>query len=340
LTQDRQEREAGPGPEQPDFAAVAAAAERIREQVLATPLLALPKLSDALGQELLAKPEYLQSTGSFKLRGAANALLSLTPRQRAAGVVCSSTGNHGRAVATMARRLGIACTVCLSELVPENKRQAVAAQGATVRVIGRSQDDAEIEAQRLATEDGMTPISPFDDAAVIAGQGTAGLEIAEARPDVARVVVPLSGGGLLAGVALAVKARCPGAKVIGVTMERGAAMHASLAAGHPVDVVEEPTLADSLGGGIGLDNRHSFALVQALIDDAVLVSEDAIAEALRRFYRDEQIVCEGGAAVGLAAFLDGKLAAAPGATVLLLSGRNIDMNLHHRLMSDGRGEAR
>jgi len=320
--------------ERPGIASVEAAAERIRGQVVATPLLPLAVLSEALGHELLAKPEYLQPTGSFKLRGAANALLSLDEKRRSAGVVTVSTGNHGRAVATMARRLGIACTVCLSALVPENKRRAVAAQGATVRIVGNSQDEAEVEALRLARDEGLAMIPPFDHPDVIAGQGTAGLEIAAARADLARVVVPLSGGGLIGGLALAIKARCPGAKVIGVTMERGAAMHASLAAGRPVEEPEEKSFADSLGGGIGLDNAHTFDLVRRLVDEVVLVAEADIATALRRFYVDEQIVCEGGAAVGLAALLSGRLAAAPGATVLLLSGRNIDMDLHRRLMEE------
>lgn len=319
---------------QPGVADVERAAARVRGVVLATPLLHLAALSAALGQELWAKPEYLQPTGSFKLRGAANALLSLHGAARMAGVVTVSTGNHGRAVATMARQLAMPCTVCLSALVPENKRQAVAAQGATVRIVGRSQDEAEVEALRLSREAGLTMIPPFDHPDVIAGQGTAGLEIAEAMPDVARVIVPLSGGGLIAGVALAVKARCPKATVVGVTMERGAAMHASLAAGHPVEVAEEKSLADSLGGGIGLDNAHTFALVRDFVDDVVLVSEDAIAAALRRLYRDEQIVCEGAAAVGLAALLSGRLAAVSGPTVLLLSGRNIDMTVHRRLMEE------
>ena len=145
----------------------------------------------------------------------------------------------------------------MSALVPDNKVGAIEALGAEVRIVGNSQDDAQREVDRLAGE--MTAISPFDDAAVIAGQGTLGLEMMEDAPDLDTVLVPLSGGGLIAGVALAVKTANPDARVIGITMERGAAMAASLAAGHPVEVTEEPTLADSLGGGIGLDNRHTFA---------------------------------------------------------------------------------
>jgi threonine dehydratase len=312
------------------LAAVEAAAARIAGQVLRTPLLPLPGLSRALGGEILAKPEYLQPPGSFKLRGAANALLQLDGEQRARGVIAVSTGNHGRAVAFMARRLGIACTVCMSALVPANKRAGVAAEGAEIRILGRSQDEAQREVDRLVRDRGLTEISPFDDPAVIAGQGTIGCEILADLPQPDRILVPLSGGGLISGIGLVVKALAPRIRVIGISMARGAAMHASLLAGHPVEVDEQETLADCLGGGIGLANRYSFALVQQVVDDVVLVSEEEIAAAIAALYLQEQIVCEGAAAVGVAALLAGRLPAA-GKTVLILTGRNIDMGLHHRL---------
>jgi threonine dehydratase len=313
------------------FEAVQAAADRIRGLAVRTPLLTLSALSDALGAALFAKPEYLQPTGSFKIRGAANALLQLSAEQRARGVVCASTGNHGRAVAHLAQRLGIACTVCMSALVPANKRDGVARQGAEIRIVGQSQDDAQAEADRLTVERGLVAIAPFDDSAIIAGQGTIGAEIVADLPDVARVLVPLSGGGLIAGIALAVKALAPQARIIGVSMEHGAAMQASLQAGEPVEVKEEETLADSLGGGIGLANRYTFSMARDLVDQVVLVSEADIADAIAAFYRLEQIVCEGAAAVGLAALLSGQVPPDGGRTVLVVSGRNIDMALHHRL---------
>lgn len=316
--------------------AVKEAAQCLRGLALRTPLLPLPALSAALGGRILAKPEYLQPTGSFKLRGAANALLQLDAARRARGVVALSTGNHGRAVAHMARRLGIPCIVCMSALVPANKRAAVAAEGAEVRIVGRSQDEAQREAERLVAEQGLTPIPPFDHPAVIAGQGTIGIEIIADLPAPDRVLVPLSGGGLIAGIALAVKARSPGVRMIGISMERGAAMAASLAAGHPVEVEEMESLADSLGGGIGLANRHSFALVRELVDDVVLVCEADIAAAIAALYRLEQIVVEGAAAVGLAALMTGRIPAT-GTTVLVLTGRNIDMGLHHRLVTPAAG---
>jgi threonine dehydratase len=315
--------------------AVEEAGTRLRGLVLRTPLVPLAALSHALGGRLLAKPEYLQPTGSFKLRGAANALLQLDAAGRARGVVAASTGNHGRAVAHMANRLGIPCTICMSELVPANKRAGVAGEGAEIRIAGRSQDDAQREADRLAAERGLTPIPPFDHPAVIAGQGTIGLEIVADLPAPDRILVPLSGGGLIAGIALAVKALAPGVRVIGISMDRGAAMAASLKAGHPVDVEETQSLADSLGGGIGLANRYSFAMVRRLVDEVALVSEAEIAAAIAQLYRLEQIVCEGAAAVGLAALMAGRIPAT-GTTVLVLSGRNIDVGLHHRLVAPAR----
>jgi threonine dehydratase len=319
--------------QQIDSEAVEQAARRIGPVVRRTPLLALRDLSAALGGELFAKPEYLQPNGSFKIRGAANAILALSAAERGRGVVCASTGNHARAVAYLARQLGIACTVCMSALVPDNKRGGVERLGAEVRIVGRSQDEAQGGVDRLVAARGLVAIPPFDDPAVIAGQGTIGREIAADLPDVARVLVPLSGGGLISGIALAVKAKVPGARVIGVSMERGAAMAASQKAGRPVEVREEETLADSLGGGIGLANRHSFRLVRELVDDIVLVSEAEIAAAIAAFYWREQIVCEGAAAVGLAALLGNRLPAVGGKTVLVVSGRNIDMQLHHRLVA-------
>jgi len=310
--------------------AVEEAARRIAGQVLRTPLLPLPRLSQSLGGEIFAKPEYLQPPGSFKLRGAANALLQLDAKQRARGVIAVSTGNHGRAVAFMARRLDIACTVCMSALVPANKRAGVAAEDAEIRILGRSQDEAQSEVDRLVGERGLTEIPPFDDPAVIAGQGTIGCELLADLPDADRILVPLSGGGLIAGIALVVKTLAPRIRVIGISMERGAAMHASLRAGHPVEVEEQETLADCLGGGIGLANRYSFPMVQQFVDDVILVSEQEIAAAIAALYLQEQIVCEGAAAVGVAALMAGRLPAA-GKTVLILTGRNIDMELHRRL---------
>lgn len=312
------------------------ARERLRGQVLHTPLVTSPSLSRLTGSAVHLKLECRQITGSFKLRGATNALLSLDQDARARGVVGVSTGNHGRALAYAARQLGVRAAICMSRLVPANKVEAIRALGAEVHITGASQDEAEHEVARLVREEGLTLLPPFDHPDVIAGQGTVGLELLEDLPTVDSVLVPLSGGGLLAGVALAMKRASPAIRVIGVTMERGCAMHASLKAGHPVQVEELETFADSLGGGIGLDNRYTFRMAQNLVDTTVLVSEDEIAAAIRHAYREEQVVVEGSGAVGIAALLAGRIAN-PGTTAVLLSGANIDMALHQRIVCGSNG---
>ncbi len=316
----------------PAFADILAARRRIAPHVARTPLVCSDTLSARLGAEIFLKLEHRQITGAFKLRGATNALLALPPDRRAAGVTTASTGNHGRALAHAARVAGVRAVVCLSRLAPPNKVAGVEAMGAEARVIGQSQDEAMIEAERLDAEDGMTLIPPFDHADVVAGQGTCGLEIVEDLPDLGTVLVPLSGGGLIAGVALAVKTARPQARVIGVSMTRGAAMAASLRAGHPVEVREEATLADSLGGGIGPGNRVTFPMVRDLVDEVVLLDEPEIAEGIRWAYAAEGEVIEGAAAVGIAALLAGK-AVPRGPTVALLSGSNIDIELHRRIVA-------
>jgi threonine dehydratase len=249
-----------------------------------------------------------------------------------AGVACCSTGNHGRGVAWAARARGMRAVICMSALVPKEKVEGIRALGAEARIVGHSQDDAQSEAERLVAEEGLTEISPFDDPLVIAGQATIGLELMEARPDLGTILVPLSGGGLAGGVALAAKAVNPHVRVIGVSMDRGAAMHASLRAGHPVEVGEVPSLADSLGGGIGLANRLSFPLCRDLLDEVVLVSEGEIYRALQTVYYEDRIVCEGACVVGIAALQAGRLPTLRGPIATIITGRNLDMALHADIM--------
>jgi threonine dehydratase len=309
------------------------ARHRIGGRVTHTPLLASASLSRIAGAEVFLKLETMQPTGSFKLRGATNTLADLAERG-IMKVVTASTGNHGRAVAYAARALGMEAAVCMSALVPKNKVDAVTALGARVVIAGRSQDEAQVEALRLAREEGFAFAPPFDNLNVIAGQATIGLEIMEALPDTACIVVPLSGGGLFSGVAFAAKRICSDVAMIGVSMERGAAMHASLAAGRPVLIDEVETLADSLGGGIGLDNEHTFALTQELVDRVVLLDEASIARGIVHAYREERLVIEGAAAVGIAALLDGRIELKGGPIVLVISGANIDIGLHRRLIQE------
>ena len=311
------------------------ARRRLEGRVTHTPLLESAALSRIAGTQVYLKLETMQPTGSFKLRGATNALAGLAERG-IRKVATASTGNHGRAVAYAARALGMEAVVCMSALVSKNKVDAVDALGARVVIVGKSQDDAQVEALRLVSEEGFAFVPPFDDINVIAGQATIGLEIMESLPDTAAIVVPLSGGGLFSGVAFAAKRICQDVAMIGVTMERGAAMHASLAAGRPVLVDEIETLADSLGGGIGLDNQHTFALTQTLADDVVLLNEASITRGVVFAYREERLVIEGAAAVGIAAILDGRIDipgdVRRGPIVLVVSGSNIDMDLHRRLI--------
>lgn len=314
-----------------DVAAIEAARARIASTIHRTRTEQSPSLSALTGAAVHLKLEHQQRTGSFKLRGAANAVLQLTPPQRALGVVGVSTGNHGRGLAYAARQNGVRCVICMSELVPQNKIDGIRAQGAEVRIIGRSQDDAQHEVDRLVA-DGMTMIPPFDHPDIIAGQGTIGLELAEDLPELTTALVQVSGGGLISGVAAALKARNPGIKVIGVSMERGAAMYQCQQAGKPIQVPELTTLADSLGGGIGLDNAYTFAMTRDLVDGIVLVSEAEIAQAIRHAYWHESQIIEGSGAVGIAALLSGKVKPG-GPTAVLLSGGNIDLTLHHRIIS-------
>lgn len=307
-----------------------AAAGRIAGLADGTPLVPSPYFSGVAGREVLMKLEIAQPIGAFKLRGALNAVAGLG---EVAGVTCCSTGNHGRGVAYAARARGVRAVVCMSDLVPQAKVAGIRALGAELRIVGHSQDDAQVEVERLVAEEGLVEISPFDDPAVIAGQGTIGLEMLTARPDLATLLIPLSGGGLAGGVALAAKAINPAIRVIGVTMDRGAAMYQSLRAGHPVEVAEVPSLADSLGGGIGLLNKCSFDLCQRYLDDTILVTEAEIYRAMQALYHEDRLVAEGGSVVGLAALMTGRAGLADGPVATILTGRNLDMALFTRVVT-------
>ena len=293
---------------------------------LHTPLIPSPSLSKRAGQEFLLKLDMMQPMGAFKLRGAANAIFNLPDGVK--GVTCCSTGNHGRAVTYAANRRQIPATICMSHLVPQAKIDGIEQLGGTCRIIGQSQDEAQEEALRLVAEEGLVEISPFDDPHVIAGQGTLALELLEDCPDLEMVLIPLSGGGLAGGVAYALKQLKPSIQTVGISMDQGAAMASSLQTGHPVEVQEVASLADSLGGGIGLDNKLSFALCQEYLDEVILVSEEEIYHALQWHYYEDRMVCEGASAVGAAALLSGKLPTSKGPTASIITGRNLDMEIH------------
>lgn len=316
---------------------VSAAKRRISGIARKTPLLNSPSLSTRTGSQIFLKLENLQLTGAFKLRGAANKLLSLSDEQRARGVITVSSGNHGRAVAHVARKLGVEATICVPKTVPENKIRAIQALGAELLVVGEDADAAMVYADDLSAERQMTMVHPFDDLTVIAGQGTIGLELMEEKPDLDTVIVPLSGGGLMSGIAYAVNAIKPDIHVVGVSMERGPAMVESLKAGRVVEIIEEPTLADALAGGLNKDNRYTLPMVQQYVDETVLVSEDEIAKGILYCLKEEHMVVEGGGAVGISALLSEKVKKLGENVAVVLSGGNIPMQVLKEIIAGGDG---
>lgn len=297
----------------------------IRDTIYQTPLLKSLRLSKYTGSEIFIKLEGLQVTGSFKIRGATNRMLNLTREEKTRGVVAVSSGNHGRAVAFVARNFEIPAVVCMSETVPANKVNAIRDLGAEVVIQGKTYDQATEIAMKLQKDRGLTMIHPFDDPYVIAGQGTIGLEIYHELPHVNTVIVPLSGGGLLGGIALALKSINPDIQTIGVSMDKGAVMAESLAAGKVVEITEEPSLADALVGGLGPENHYTFQLNQQYVDKTILVTEGEIAAGMTFALEVEHLVLEGGGAVGIAALLAEKVKDIGERAVLVLSGSNVGL---------------
>jgi threonine dehydratase len=301
------------------------ARRRIAGRVYRTPLIPSPGLSARAGAAVYLKLENLQKTGSFKARGAFNKILGLSEADRRAGVITFSTGNHGKAVACAAGEAGIQAAVCLSERVPAYRVRSIAAYGAQVVVSGKSQDEAEEYYRRLQRDRKLVPVEPFDDPLIIAGQGTIGLEILEELPQVDSVLVPLSGGGLLAGVALALKSANPALRVVAVSIERSPAMQESVKAGKAVEVEERDTLADSLLGGIGADNRYTLPMVAELTDEFIAVSEEEIAGGMAWALEEHGLVVEGAGAVGIGALLAGKLRSLGRHTAVVVSGSSVEL---------------
>jgi threonine dehydratase len=271
----------------------------------------------------MLKLETTQPTGSFKVRGAANAVIRQQEVGSITGVVTASTGNHGRAVAYIARTLGLDAIVCLSNNVPQDRVESIRAEGARVDIVEGDQTAAIRRGRQLAEDRGYLFVTPFDDPDVISGQGTIGLELHEQIPDLETVLVPVSGGGLAAGVGLTIKSLAPQARVIAVSAERTPTMAISLAAGQPVATEETATIAGSLMGDLGPDNRYSFRIVQEFIDDVILIPEDEIRDAMRWALRNERLVVEGAAAVVVANIL-GQLAKVHGqTTAAIITGDNV-----------------
>lgn len=288
-----------------------------------TTLLYSASLSRRLKSDVWLKLENQQPIGAFKLRGATYALHCLAPTCAQKGVVTCSTGNHGRAIAYAGRQLGIRTVVCMSSLVPDNKVEAIKALGAQVHIFGSSQDEAETYALQLVEHEGMTYIPPFDHPHIIAGQGTIALEIIEELPDVDLIMAGLSGGGLLGGIGLVAKHINPAIQVWGASMQSGAAMICSLEAGHPVQVTETPSFADSLGGGVGLNNQYTFNLIQRHLDRYWRVSETAIAAEMLWFLEQEKMLLEGAAVASIAALEEHQVDVTGRRIVFVISGQNV-----------------
>lgn len=310
------------------------AARRIASGVSVTPCPESIPLSEITGVSVCCKLDNMQRTGSFKERGARNALASLSPALKKRGVIAASAGNHALGLAYHGRLLGIPVTVVMPDYAPLIKVTTCRQLGARVMVSGRDFAEARAEADRIAAADGLRYIHGFDDPDIISGQGTMGLEILRQVPDVEAIVCPIGGAGLIAGIAVAVKALRPRVKIIGVESKATASFTAALKAGQPVAIPRQPTLADGLA--VLKVGANSFALARDRVDKVVRVEESYIAQAILRMLELEKIVVEGAAAAPLAALLAGALPELKGRrTVLVACGGNIDPSILSRVIEKG-----
>lgn len=312
---------------------VSEAASRIKGAVVRTPLVHSSTLSKLFGFEVWLKLECLQKTGSFKARGALNKISSLTDDEKKRGVVAASSGNHAQGVAWASSLLGVSSLVVMPEGASLVKLVATRGYGAHVVFHGENFPEAYGFAIRYAAEKGLAFIPPFDDELVIAGQGTIGLEILEDAPDVDTMVVPVGGGGLISGIASAVKQRRPGVAVIGVEAAASSSCAASLAAGRPVEVRDRPTLADGIA--VKRVGEKTFGMIRRLVDGVVAVGEESIAAAILRLLERKKLMVEGAGAVGIAAAMEGKLPGKTKKAVFVISGGNMDVTVLDRVIRQG-----
>jgi threonine dehydratase len=316
------------------LADVVDAKNRIAESIYFSPCPESIPLSEICNCRVYCKLEYLQRTGSFKERGARNALLLLDGPQRLRGVISASAGNHALGLAYHGKLLAIGVTVVMPRYAPLIKRTTCRNLGAEIILHGETFGEAYEHAQQLAAAENLTYIHGFDDPAIIAGQGTVGLEILEQVPDIEAIVVPIGGGGLAAGVSLAVKSVVPDVRIFGVEPQRAAGFTASLAAGHVVKVPVGSTLADGLA--VGKVGELAFEIAEARLDRVVTVSEEELALAMLRLVELEKSVVEGAGAAPLAALMSGKLPETAGLrTAIILSGGNVDPLVLSRVIERG-----
>ena len=304
------------------------AKEALRDVAELTPIVT----STRLGKNLLIKSENLQKTGSFKIRGAYNRIRNLSPEEAARGVIACSAGNHAQGVALSATRLGIRSVICMPEGAPILKVEATRGYGAEVVLVPGVYDDAAREAERLSREKGYTFAHPFNDPYVIAGQGTIGLEILEQVPDVEQIVVPIGGGGLISGVAVAVKSMRPNVKVIGVQAATVPSMLVSHRSGELTTVKDGPTIADGIH--VLTPGELTFSLVEDYVDDIVTVTEDEIAAAIVALLEGPKTVAEGAGATSVAAYIFGRIDTSL-KTVAVVSGGNVDITTLSRIITKG-----
>jgi threonine dehydratase len=299
------------------------AAERLKKRVRRTEMMHSHYFSEKLGYPLFFKCENLQRTGSFKIRGALNFMTSQSRETLANGVITASAGNHAQGVAFAADLLGVGCEVYMPENTPPQKVHATKEYGAEVVLTGRNFDEAYEAACGAQQEKGAVFVHPFEDPLVMAGQGTIGLEILEDLPDLTTVVVPIGGGGLISGIATAIKEINPRVRIIGVESEAAPSMYYSLKKG----VVVEAPISVGLADGIAVKRvgKNTFPIIRKLVEDVVLVTEEEIAQAIVVLLERTKLLVEGAGAVTLAALLHGRIDNAGGKTVCLLSGGNIDV---------------
>ena len=316
------------------FQDIEAARTRIKDTVYHSPCPHSIPLSELTGMQIYCKLDNLQRTGSFKERGAANALALLPPEQKKRGVIAASAGNHAQALAYQGKLLGIPATVVMPKFAPLIKVSNCQKLGATVIMHGKDFGEAKAHAHEIALERGLAYIDGYDDPAIIAGQGTMGMEIVEQVPDLDAVIVPVGGGGLVAGVALAGKTMKPNAKIIAVEAKGVASFSAALKNGEPTRITMQPTLADGLA--IPQVGSNAFEIAKDLVDRCVLVTEEQIALSILRIVELEKGVVEGAAATPLAACISGQLPELAGKkVVILLCGGNIDPNVLSRVVERG-----
>lgn len=301
---------------------VRAAADRIGSAIVRTPMEHSPELSERCGVEVWLKLECFQRTGSFKLRGALNAVLTMSDAERARGVMTASAGNHGLGLAYAGRRLGVPVTVVVAETASAVKVAALRRSGAELILRGDNYDAAEQHALELAQSSGMRFVSAYNDPGVISGGGTVGLEVLEELPRTRALIVPAGGGGLIGGIALAARAHATPVSVIGVQSVASPALYAAKRDGGYTRVDVAPSLADGLAGNVEPDSM-TLDLVRDKVDAVVLVDEAAIAHAMRWLVEHERVLVEGSAATAVAAVLTDAVRPVEGPVVLVLTGRNV-----------------